>query len=46
MFLLFGKEQGAVEGEVEAKAEIGKIYAIKFVPTTNGFRCNKQLKCH
>ena len=46
MNLIFDKEQGAVEAEAEAKAEIGNIYAIGFDFATIGFICNKQLKNH
>ena len=46
MFFIFGKEERAVEAEVEDKVEIGNIYAIGFVPATIGLRCNKQLRYH
>ena len=46
MFLIFGKEQGAIAAEVEDKAEIGNILGIEFIPATIGVRCNNQLKYH
>ena len=44
MFLILGKEEGAIEAELEAKVDIGNIHAIGFESATIRFRFNKKLK--
>ena len=44
VFLILGKEEGAIEAELEAKVDIGNIHAIGFESATIRFRFNKKLK--